>query len=211
MENTVTPSVTAVHNQALARPCRQPVSSTLTMPCRRTKARASSTAPRQGRGHLPFQPADGTQRHLEAEGVGQQRPDVALAQPGRPRPAGSPRLARWGPKGVPRHAFGPTGFGQAVAVSAAQGVQLILDDLGAQRRDDDFLVALRMGIVSRQPVPASVAIAGLDRDSVRPPASTDTHERPCPSCPGCPPGERPEDRRRPEASVRRVEEPDEEV
>ena len=49
-------------------------------------------------------------------------------------------------------------------MSAAQGVHLILDDLGPQRRDDDFLVALRMGIVSRQPVPASVAIAGLDRD-----------------------------------------------
>ena len=49
-------------------------------------------------------------------------------------------------------------------MTAAQGVQLILDDLGPQRREDDFLVALRMRIVSRQRVPASVAIAGLDRD-----------------------------------------------
>ena len=49
-------------------------------------------------------------------------------------------------------------------MSAAQGVQLILDDGGPQRRDDDFLVALRMGIVSPQRVPASVADTRLDRD-----------------------------------------------
>ena len=162
MENTVTPSVTAVHNQALARRCRQPVSSTLTMPCRRTKARLLDRS-RQGRGHLLFQPADRTQRHLQAEGVGQQRPDSALAQPVGPGQQADPGLHA-GTVGVPRYALGPTGCGQAVAVTAAQGVQLILDDLGAQRREDDFLVALRMGIVSRQPVPASVAIAGLDRD-----------------------------------------------
>ena len=111
---------------------------------------------RQGRGHFLFQPADGTQRHLQAEGVGQQRPDVALAQPVGPGQQADPGLHA-GTEGVPRYALGPTGFGQAVAVSAAQGVQLILDDLGPHRRDDDCLVTLRMGIVSRQQVPASVA------------------------------------------------------
>lgn len=49
-------------------------------------------------------------------------------------------------------------------MTTPQGVQLILDDLGLHGGDDDFLVTMRMGIVSPQRVPASVALAGLDRD-----------------------------------------------
>ena len=85
--------------------------------------------PRQGRSHLLFQSADRTQRHLEAERVGQQRPDIALAQPVGPGQQAHPGLHA-GTEGVPRYALGPTGFAQAVAVAATQGVQLILDDLG---------------------------------------------------------------------------------
>ena len=46
---------------------------------------------------------------------------------------------------------------------AAQGMELILDDLGSRRRDHDLLVTQRMGIVAAQRLTASAARARLDR------------------------------------------------
>ena len=90
-----------------------------------------------------------------------------------------------GPEGVPRHAFRPIGFGQALAVAATQGVQLILDDLGPHRRNHHLLMALGMGIVARQRVAALAAMAGLDRD--QPVHLLDGHPRAAvPFVPGLP-------------------------
>ena len=183
MANTETPSVTAVHNQALPRRSRQPVSSRLTWPADERR-RAPPHRPRQGRRHRLFQAADGAHRQSNPEGVGQQLHDVALAHPIGAGQQADPGLHA-GPEGVPRHAFRPIGFGQALAVAATQGVQLILDDLGPHRRNHHLLMALGMGIVARQRVAALAAMAGLDRD--QPVHLLDGHPRAAvPFVPGLP-------------------------
>ena len=117
----------------------------------------------QRRRHLLLQRADRAHRQLDAKGVGQQGHDVALAQAIRAGQQADPGLHA-GPEGAPRHPRGPVGFGQQVAGRTTQGVQLILDDLGSHRRDHDLLVTPRMGVLAREPLPASMAGAGLDRD-----------------------------------------------
>ena len=118
---------------------------------------------RQGRRHLLFHPADRARRPLDPEAVGQQLDDGALAQAVGPGQQADPGLHA-GTVGVPRYPVGPIRCGQETAVPTAESVHLIFDDVGAHRRDDDLLVALRMGIVSAKRVTAPATLAGLDRD-----------------------------------------------
>ena len=114
------------------------------------------------RRYLLFQLADRARTQVHAEGVGQQRDDVALAQAVGARQQTDPGL-HTGPEGPARHTLRPGRFGQSVAMPAAQGMELILDDLGSHRRDHDLLVTQRMGIVAAQRLTASAARARLDR------------------------------------------------
>ena len=114
------------------------------------------------RRHLLFQLADRARTQVHAEGVGQQRDDVALAQAVGARQQTDPGL-HTGPEGPARHTLRPGRFGQSVAMPAAQGMELILDDLGSHRRYHDLLVTQRMGIVAAQRLTASAARARLDR------------------------------------------------
>jgi hypothetical protein len=68
-----------------------------------------------------------------------------------------------GPEGAARHGIGPCGLGQCVAVTTAQGMQLILGDLSSHGRHFDHLVALRMSIVAAQRLTAVAAVDRLDR------------------------------------------------
>ena len=72
---------------------------------------------------------DRTQGQVHAEGIGQQRDDVAFADPVGARKQANPGLHA-GAETPARHTRRPGGFGQGVAVLAAQRVKSILGDVG---------------------------------------------------------------------------------
>jgi len=75
----------------------------------------------EGRRYFLFQLADRTQAQVHAEGIGQQRDDVAFADPVGARKQANPGLHA-GAETPARHTRRPGGFGQGVAVLAAQRV-----------------------------------------------------------------------------------------
>ena len=117
---------------------------------------------RQRLGHMLFQLADRADGQIEAERVGEQGDDVALAHPVGARQQTDPGL-HTRTKAAAWHRLGPVGFGEHVAARTAQGVHLVLGDLRSYRRDLEHLAALRMGIVAAQGVAALSARGGLDR------------------------------------------------
>ncbi len=114
------------------------------------------------RRHVLLQLRDRAEPQVYVEGVGQQRHDVALAQPVGARQQPHPGL-HGGTKGAARYPFGPLGLAQHLALWAAQGMQLIFGNPSSHRRDVDDLVALRMRVFSGQSVTAVATARWLDR------------------------------------------------